>query len=116
MSEQENRDHYSMLLEWEPQGRVYIATVPELPGCRTHGRSLEEAVKHGQEVIELWLETARDAQEAIPPPRSFDLDSIGSSSVGQLILTGDDDDDALPYQERTVQRLVSLVDEARRSG
>lgn len=116
MSEEDNRDHHSMVLEWEPQGRVYVVTVPELPGCRTHGRSLEEAVRHGQEVIDFWIEAARDAQEPVPLPRSFDLDSIESSSVGQLILSGEDDDDALPYRERTVRRLGALVAEARRTS
>ena len=32
-----SHDRYSMVIEWEPQGRVFVVTVPELPGCRTHG-------------------------------------------------------------------------------
>ena len=109
-------DHYSMVLEWEPEGGVYVVTVPELPGCRTHGRTPEEAVKHGQEVIELWLESARDEGEAIPSPQYFDLDSIVPAGIGHFTLTGEDEDDALPYEERVVELMVVKVEEARGAG
>src|SRR3712207_2915888 len=55
MSHRGERGHYSMVLEWDPRDRSYIATVPELPGCRTHGATLEEAVKNGQDVIGIWI-------------------------------------------------------------
>ncbi len=69
-----------MIIEWEPEGQVYVVTVPELPGCRTHGKTYEEAVKHGQEVIELWVDSAREDGLPVPVPRYFDLDSIGASA------------------------------------
>ena len=106
-------DHYSMVLEWEPVGGVYVVTVPELPGCRTHGRTLEEAVKHGQEVIELWVDSAREDGEQIPRPRYFDLDFIARADVSHFTMTGEDDDDALPYQERMVERMLAMIEEAR---
>ena len=105
---------FSMIIEWEPQGGVFVVMVPELPGCRTHGRTYEEAVKHGQEVIELWIDGARDSGEPIPPPRYFDLDSIKATAPTRLVLTGDDEDDALPYQERTVEKMLARIEEARR--
>jgi antitoxin HicB len=108
-----NHRGYSMLLEWEPEGGVFVVTVPELPGCRTHGKSYEEAVKHGQEVIELWIEDARAAGEPIPPARHFDLDSIDATAQRRIGLTGDDDEDALPYQERTVAGMLARIKEAR---
>jgi predicted RNase H-like HicB family nuclease len=107
--------HYSMILEWEPEGGVYVVTVPELPGCRTHGRTYEEAVKHGQEVIELWIDSARDAGDPIPQPRYFDLDSIDGAVQARVVLTGDDEDDALPYQERTVRAMLARLEDARRA-
>ena len=73
-------DHYSMVLEWEPEGGVYVVSVPELPGCRTHGSTYEETVKHGQEVIELWIDSTREDGFPVPPPRYFDLDSIGAAA------------------------------------
>ncbi len=65
---------YSIHLEWDPEDSVYIATVPELSGCRTHGATADEAVKHAQEVIELCVDSLREEGQPIPPPRFFDLD------------------------------------------
>jgi predicted RNase H-like HicB family nuclease len=108
-------NRYSMLLEWEPEGGVFVVTVPELPGRWTHGSTYEEAVRHGQEVIELWIDSARKANERIPPPRHFDLDSIETADVAHFTMTGDDDEDALPYQERIVAQMLARVEEARRA-
>jgi predicted RNase H-like HicB family nuclease len=60
-----------MVLEWDPRDGIYIATVPELPGCRTHGATLEEAVKNGREAMELWIDSARKWGDPIPQPRFF---------------------------------------------
>jgi len=63
-----NPEHYSMVIKWDPRDDIYIVNVPELPGCRTHGKTYEEAIKNALEVIELWLEDARESGEPIPPP------------------------------------------------
>ena len=78
MSTPEEYGHYSMILEWDPVDRIYIVTIPELRGCRTHGETLEEAVQQGREAIESWIDAMREWGRPIPPPRHFDLDSIGA--------------------------------------
>lgn len=60
---------YSMVLEWDPEDRIYIVTVPELPGCHTHGDTYDEAARRGQEAIESWIAAARADGEPIPAPR-----------------------------------------------
>jgi predicted RNase H-like HicB family nuclease len=64
----EDRLHYSMLVEWDPDDDIYVVTVPELPGCYTHGESYEDAVLHGQEAIESWIAAALANGVPIPPP------------------------------------------------
>jgi predicted RNase H-like HicB family nuclease len=64
---------YSMTIEWEPVGGVYVVTVPELPGCKTHGSTYEEAVQQGQEVIDGWIDAVRYWGHEVPPPRFYDL-------------------------------------------
>jgi len=64
-----NAHHYSMVIQWDPRDNIYVVTVPELPGCRTHGKTYTEAIKNAQEVIALWIEDAQKAGEPIPPPR-----------------------------------------------
>jgi predicted RNase H-like HicB family nuclease len=64
---------YSMIIEWEPLGQVFVVTVPELPGCKTHGATYEEAVRQGQDAIESWLMVAEEDGDPIPSPRYYDL-------------------------------------------
>lgn len=66
---------YSMVIEWEPEGGVFVVTVPELPWCRTHGATYEEAVAQAQEAIAGWIEVAKEDGYPIPPPRYLDLDA-----------------------------------------
>ncbi len=80
MSNGECELRYSMILEWEPEGKVFVATVPELPGCRTHGASYEEAVAKGQEAIASWIDAMRHWGHPIPPARFLDLDAAESES------------------------------------
>ena len=62
---------YSMIIEWSDEDDAYIVTVPELPGCRTHGSTYEEAVQQGQEVIESWIDSALEDGDTVPPPKTF---------------------------------------------
>lgn len=59
---------YAMQLEWDPDDRIFVATVPELPGCRTHGRTRAEAVRNGEEAIAAWLGGAKRFGDSIPAP------------------------------------------------
>ncbi len=63
--------HYSMVIEWSDEDQAYIVTVPELPGCRTHGNTYEEAVKQGQDAIESWIMAALADNEPVPPPKIY---------------------------------------------
>ncbi|HVC33199.1 MAG TPA: type II toxin-antitoxin system HicB family antitoxin [Chloroflexota bacterium] len=71
MSDQVNLNRYSMVIEWDPDDEVYVVTVPELPGCRTHGKTYEEAVRQGQDAIASWIDAARAWGHSIPEPRVF---------------------------------------------
>ncbi len=74
MTEHDAEDRYSMVLEWDPRDDIYIVTVRELPGCRTHGATLEEAIEQGADAIESWIDASRAWGRPIPPPKFFDLD------------------------------------------
>ena len=62
---------YSMTIEWSDEDDAYVVTVPELPGCMTHGATHAEAVQRGEEAIATWLQTARAWGDPIPAPRLF---------------------------------------------
>ena len=62
---------YSMIKSWSEEDQAYIISVPELPGCMADGKTPEEAVRNAEEVIELWIESAREDGEEIPEPKFF---------------------------------------------
>ncbi len=74
MSDIAEYDRYSVIMEWDPVDEIYVVTVPELPGCMTHGATIEEAAKQAQDAIESWIDAARHWARPIPKPRYFDLD------------------------------------------
>lgn len=63
--------HYSMLIEWSNETNVFIVTVPELHGCRTHGETYEEAAQQGREAIEGWIASAIADGEPVLKPRIY---------------------------------------------
>lgn len=53
---------FKVLIEQDEDG-VYVASVPELPGCYTQGKTLEQVRGRIKEVIELVLETDKEIKE-----------------------------------------------------
>ncbi len=70
-AQQRRKRRYSMIIEWSDEDQLYIVTVPESPGCRTHGATRAEALRQGEEVIEGWIEATRAWGYPVPPPRDF---------------------------------------------
>lgn len=46
-----------MLVEQDEEG-WFVGSVPELPGCHTQGRTIEELATRMREAVELWLENS----------------------------------------------------------
>ncbi len=47
----------------------YIADIPDLPGCSAFGDTPEIALSELSKAKDAWLETARDNNLPVPPPR-----------------------------------------------
>lgn len=56
---------FDVIVERDADG-FYVASVPELRGCHTQARSLDELASRIREAILLCL----DVEEALPPHRS----------------------------------------------
>src|SRR3989338_2854669 len=62
---------FKVLIEQDEDG-IYVASVPELPGCYTQGKTVEEVRKRIEEVIELVLDSDKKIrEEKIKSPKSF---------------------------------------------
>ena len=60
---------YEVIIYWSDEDQVFIAKLPELPGCMAHGESQESALKNAQEAIQLWIDTANEFGEPVPVPK-----------------------------------------------
>jgi len=54
---------YDVIIERDPDG-FYVATVPELKGCHTQAKSLDELMIRTKEVIELCLEVQKEKDDS----------------------------------------------------
>ena len=46
---------YEIIIYWSNEDGVFVAEVPELPGCAAHGSSHEEALRNINQAMDLWL-------------------------------------------------------------
>ena len=53
------KKEFNIVIEQDEDG-YYIGSVPELPGCHTQAKSLDELNKRIIEAIELYLEVDKD--------------------------------------------------------
>lgn len=64
---------YEIIIYWSDEDDLYIAEVPELPGCMAHGDTPEEALANAKDAMDLWLDTARELGRDIPEPKGRKL-------------------------------------------
>lgn len=60
---------YEIILFWSYEDNSFIAEVPELPGCMADGSTYEEALRNIEQIIQEWMETAKELGRPIPEPR-----------------------------------------------
>ncbi|MEX0607257.1 MAG: type II toxin-antitoxin system HicB family antitoxin [Halofilum sp. (in: g-proteobacteria)] len=60
---------YELVIYWSEDDQAFLVEVPELPGCMADGETYEAAVANAQQVIEEWIETARELDKPVPEPR-----------------------------------------------
>lgn len=60
---------YHINLFWSAEDACWVADVPDLRYCTSHGDTPSEAVANVGEAIAGWIETAREAGLDVPEPR-----------------------------------------------
>lgn len=53
-------------VEWDPETKLYVGTVPGIPGAHTQGESLDELRNNLKEVLELCLEEYGGSPDDLP--------------------------------------------------
>jgi predicted RNase H-like HicB family nuclease len=70
---------YSMIIQWSDEDWLFLVTIPEFADrvvmpC-THGQTRDEAIRNGEEVIEMYLDAWQAEGESIPEPRTLQVAS-----------------------------------------
>ncbi|HET8626242.1 MAG TPA: type II toxin-antitoxin system HicB family antitoxin, partial [Thermomicrobiales bacterium] len=64
----EQAPRYAIVIEWDPDECIYVATVPDLRFVATHGDTYQEALERVLELMAEWLDLARESGVAPPKP------------------------------------------------
>jgi predicted RNase H-like HicB family nuclease len=57
---------FTAYVEWDPQTKLYVGTVPGISGAHTQGATLDELQKNLKEVLQLCLEEYKETPEDLP--------------------------------------------------
>lgn len=57
---------FTAYVEWDQETKLYVGTVPGIPGAHTQGASLDELQRNLKEVLELCLEELKGVPEDLP--------------------------------------------------
>lgn len=58
------------------EGGFFVADCPDLQGCHTQGRTLEEAIANIRDAIKLHLKILKEDREEIPKMQPVSLTSL----------------------------------------
>ncbi len=65
---------YTIVIQWSEVDNCFVVFLPEFENVKqpvTHGETYEEAFQNAQEVLELLVESAIEAGQALPMPKQF---------------------------------------------
>jgi predicted RNase H-like HicB family nuclease len=60
---------FAIIVEWGPNN--YSAYAPDLPGCITTGKTVEETVSNMREAVQYHIEFMHETGDPIPPSTSL---------------------------------------------
>ena len=92
---------YPAIFHLNEDDGTYTITYPDLPGCISEGKSLENALYMAQDALNTWLGYALDEKEPIPPASSLQSVTPGQHEFVNLIRASIRDN-------RAIRRTVSI--------
>lgn len=92
---------YPAIFHLNEDDGTYTITYPDLPGCISEGKSLENALYMAQDALNTWLGYALDEKETIPLASSLESVTPGQNEFVNLIRVSVRDN-------RAIRRTVSI--------
>ena len=65
-TKEEKVKRYTVVVTWDPEGKVYSASVPALPGCHTWGKTKASAFRNALDAIETYMAAMRKLKQPLP--------------------------------------------------
>lgn len=59
-------EDYRKIIEYSEEDQCYIFSMPELPGCSSHGETYQEALCQGRQAFDAWVAMAIELNITIP--------------------------------------------------
>jgi predicted RNase H-like HicB family nuclease len=69
--EQVEAGRYRLELQWSDEDQLFLVSLPELDGIRTHANTITEAAERGVELAAEYLFGMRATGLPVPAPQSF---------------------------------------------
>ena len=60
---------YEIILYWSNEDQAFVVEVLELPGCMEHGDTQEATLRHVNDAMQLWIDTALEYGDPVPQPK-----------------------------------------------
>jgi predicted RNase H-like HicB family nuclease len=60
---------YEIRIAWSDPDGLFLAEVPDLPGCLADGETYEEALANAHVIIREWIDVAAEFGMPIPEPK-----------------------------------------------
>jgi predicted RNase H-like HicB family nuclease len=68
------KPQYSIFIQWSTEDQKYIVSLPEFgPYAHTHGDTYADALKNGEEVLELLIEDYQIQGKPLPVPLTTNI-------------------------------------------
>ena len=64
---------YEIVIQWSEEDQLFLASVPELPGTITHGKTPAAAAERVVEMAAAWIYGSRQAGHPVPEPWAIQL-------------------------------------------
>jgi len=62
---------YAIVIQYDKDDNIYVASVPQLEGCMAHGDTPEQALHEISIAQSLWLKVAAEHGDPIPEPAMY---------------------------------------------
>lgn len=92
---------YPALFHLNQDDGSYTITYPDLPGCISEGKTLENALYMAQDALQQWIEVSLEEKEPIPPASAWDTIPLEQGEFINLMRVSVRDN-------RAVRRTVSI--------